>query len=162
MYSAQLLKAAVHDAMIRSFTNGSLLYFPMGIGDRTATFKITSTFPESEAVFTDNAATLTVSGPISGDYSNHSTYASPVLQFTSYAIAEPDAAFLAECVANWCLRLSNTDLSMQGQIVNWINIVRSPRPGRNSKNQLWFSSFDAQFHLHVLPDDASPPVAQAL
>jgi hypothetical protein len=30
--------------------------------------------------------------------------------------------------------------------------VRSPIPSRNSKNQLWLSSFDAQFHMHVSPN----------
>jgi len=46
--------------------------------------------------------------------------------------------------------LSATDLPMQGQQFNWVNIVRSPTPRRNSKNDLYYSSFDAQFALHVL------------
>jgi hypothetical protein len=150
MYSAQLLKAAIHEAMINSFASGPLLYFPLGA--QMASFAITEDFPQSESEFTNNRATLTVSGPTSGSYANHSTYASPVLQFTSHAIAQPDAAFLAEYIADWLLRVSRSDLPMQGQNIDWINVVRSPIPSRNSKNQLWLSSLDAQFHMHVSPN----------
>jgi hypothetical protein len=92
---------------------------------------------------------MTVAGPISGAYPSNDTFASPVIQFTSYAIAQPDAQFLAEYVAEWCLRLKETDIRMQGQCLNWVNVVRTPTPKRNSKNDLYYSSFDVQFMLTV-------------
>ena len=151
MYSPQILKASLHDALLNSFGSGPVQYYPLGTTDaKRAAFAITAAHPLTNTDYSANQASLVIDGPISGQYPDTTTLARPVLQFTSYAAAAPDSAFLLEAIAQWLGLLSHKSMPMQGQCLNRVQQQSLIGPRFISKNNLWSSTLDAAFVLHVL------------
>lgn len=148
MFSGQLLKASLHEALTTAGGGGPVLYFPLSA--EQAEFDITDTEPGSAADFTGNRARMLIDGPIGGSYPIESTYATMVIQFSAYGVSKPDCGFLAETVANWVGRLKRSDLPMQGQCLERANVTRFTGPVYVGKSDLNVASFDVMFHLQVI------------
>lgn len=161
MLSSQLLKARLYENLLTSspdyaeqVASGTPLtpkYYPLGVEELNSLtpFDVANQHPNSQADLTNNQARVIIDGPVGGRSPNNGTFAAPNIRFTVYAIAEADAQFLAEYLADWCQRLNRRNMPMQGQILLRANVMAVPSSSYSSKSQLFFATFTASFPLHV-------------